>query len=61
MKNIVKLITVEPDVTAEPDEQPEADAGDGSIVARSRYTIESAEGFGSRFDQMMNTLTVIGR
>ncbi len=36
-------------------------AGDGSIVAKAHYTIESAEGFGHRFDHMMNTLTVIGR
>ena len=36
-------------------------AGDGSIVASAHYTIESAEGFGSRFDQMVNTLAVIGR
>ena len=36
-------------------------AGDGSIVATSHYTIESAEGFGSRFAYMMNTLTLIER
>ena len=36
-------------------------AGDGSIVATAHYTIESAEGFGHRFDHMMNTLAVIGR
>ncbi len=36
-------------------------AGDGSIVARAHYTIESAEGFGSRFGYMMNTMDVIGR
>ncbi len=34
-------------------------AGRKSIVAAAHYTIESAEGFGSRFEQMMNTLTVI--
>lgn len=34
-------------------------AGNGSIIAISHYTIESAEGFGSRFEQMMNTLSVI--
>ncbi len=36
-------------------------AGDGSIVATAHYTIESAEGFGSRFAQMMDTLAVTGR
>ncbi len=36
-------------------------AGDGSIVAAAHYTIESAEGFGGRFDRMVNSLEVIGR
>ena len=36
-------------------------AGDGSIVAITHYTLESAEGFGSRFAQMLDTLEVIGR
>ncbi len=34
-------------------------AKDGSLVAVAHYTIESAEGFGHRFDYMMNTLLII--
>ncbi len=34
-------------------------AGDGSIVAAAHYTIESAEGFGRRFDHIANTLEII--
>ena len=36
-------------------------AGEGCLVAAAHCTYESAEGFGARFDAMMNTLTVIGR
>ena len=35
-------------------------SGSGSIIARSHYNIESAEGFGRSFDYMVNTLSVIG-
>ena len=31
-------------------------SGDGTVVAAAHYTIESAEGFGHRFDYMVNTL-----
>jgi hypothetical protein len=34
-------------------------AGSGCIVVREHYAIEAAEGFGSRFKQMLNTLKVI--
>lgn len=34
-------------------------AGDGCIIARAHYTLEAAEGFGSRFAYMVNTLSVI--
>ncbi len=34
-------------------------AGDGCIIARAHYTLEAAEGFGSRFVYMVNTLSVI--
>ena len=34
-------------------------AGKGCIVVREHYAIEAAEGFGSRFKQMLNTLKVI--
>ncbi len=33
-------------------------AGNGSVVATAHYTFEAAEGFGHRFDYMMNTLVV---
>lgn len=33
---------------------------DGALVATAHFTMESAEGFGRRFDYMMNTLEVIG-
>ena len=33
---------------------------DGSIIAAAHYTFESADGFGVRFRNMMNTLTVVG-
>lgn len=33
--------------------------GDGCIVAAAHYTIESAEGFGARFSQIVNTLSII--
>ena len=36
-------------------------AGEGSIEATAHFTVESAEGFGSRFLQMLNTLSVIDR
>ena len=35
-------------------------AADGARVAAAHYSMESAEGFGRRFDQMINTLEVIG-
>ena len=35
-------------------------AADGCRVAMAHYTYESADGFGARFRNMMNTLTVIG-
>ena len=35
-------------------------AADGSIVAEAHYTLESAEGFGARFNQMVQGLTVTG-
>ena len=34
-------------------------AGEGCIVASAHCTYESAEGFGTRFDSIMNTLSVI--
>lgn len=36
-------------------------SGDGCLVATAHCTYESAEGFGGRFNAMMNTLTVIAR
>jgi len=36
-------------------------APDGCLVAAAHCTLESAEGFGRRFDCMMNTLTVLDR
>ncbi len=33
-------------------------AGNGTIVARCHFSIEAAEGFGSRFRQMLNTLVL---
>ncbi len=36
-------------------------AGDGCIVGTSHYTFESAEGFGKRFSNIMNSLVIIGR
>nr|MCR4658299.1 hypothetical protein [Lachnospiraceae bacterium] len=36
-------------------------AGSGSIVARDYCTLESVEGFGTRFAYMINTLSVIDR
>ena len=35
--------------------------GDGCIVAAAHYTIESAEGFGARFSDTVNTIAVIGK
>ena len=34
-------------------------AADGSLIATAHYSFESAEGFGRRFDYMMNTLAII--
>ncbi|MCR5804329.1 MAG: hypothetical protein K6G47_08690 [Clostridia bacterium] len=34
-------------------------AGNGSVVATAHYTLESTEGFGSRFNQMANTIIII--
>ena len=34
---------------------------DGCRIARAHYALEAAEGFGRRFDSMLNTLTVIER
>ncbi len=34
-------------------------AGSGSIIARANYAAEAAEGFGSRFSYMLDTLSVI--
>ena len=34
-------------------------AGEGCLIAASHCTFESAEGFGARFDSIMNTLSVI--
>ena len=36
-------------------------AADGCRIARAHYALEAAEGFGRRFDSMLNTLTVIER
>ena len=36
-------------------------AGDGCLVAAAHYTFESAEGFGRRFAEMLNTLVVLSR
>ncbi len=36
-------------------------AEDGCLVAAAHYSVESAEGFGTRFSHMMNTLTLIDR
>ena len=36
-------------------------ASDGCRVATAHYAIEAAEGFGHRFDAMMNTLTLLER
>lgn len=36
-------------------------ASDGCRVATAHYTFESAEGFGTRFSQIVNTLKVIGK
>ena len=36
-------------------------AADGCRIARAHYAREAAEGFGRRFDSMLNTLTVIER
>lgn len=33
-------------------------AGDGCVIATERYTFESADGFGARFDQMAHTLRI---
>ncbi len=35
-------------------------AGDGSIIATSHYSFESAEGFGVRFQNMIQTIAAIG-
>ena len=35
-------------------------AGEGSLVATSHFTIESAEGFGGRFDDLIDTIVVTG-
>ncbi len=35
-------------------------SGEGSITATARYTIESAEGFGRRFADMMNRISAVG-
>lgn len=35
-------------------------SGNGSIIAGAHYGLESAEGFGRRFDDIVNTLLVIG-
>lgn len=36
-------------------------AADGCLIAAAHYTFESADGFGTRFSAIMNTLEVIGR
>ena len=36
-------------------------AGEGSIVAGMQYSFEAAAGFGKRFNDILNTLEVIGR
>ncbi len=36
-------------------------AGDGCRIATAHYAVEAAEGFGRRFNYMINTLTVIDR
>ena len=36
-------------------------AGEGSIVAGMQYSFEAADGFGKRFNEILNTLEVIGR
>ncbi|MBR5344045.1 MAG: hypothetical protein IK149_09125 [Oscillospiraceae bacterium] len=36
-------------------------AGEGCIVARAHYAAEAAEGFGRRFNYLLNTLTLIER
>ncbi|MBR6029650.1 MAG: SH3 domain-containing protein [Clostridia bacterium] len=36
-------------------------AGSGSLIAAAHYTPESAEGFGTRFRNMLNTLTAINK
>ncbi len=36
-------------------------SGDGSLVGTAHYTMESAEGFGHLFADMMNTLVVTGK
>ena len=36
-------------------------AGEGSIVAGMQYSFEAADGFGKRFNEILNTLEIIGR
>ena len=36
-------------------------AGEGSIVAGVQYSFEAADGFGKRFNEILNTLEIIGR
>ncbi len=36
-------------------------SADGCLTATAHYSLEDAEGFGRRFDYIMNTLSVIGR
>ena len=35
-------------------------AANGCLVAAAHYTVESAEGFGARFDSIVNTISVLG-
>ncbi len=36
-------------------------ASKGCLIATAHYTIESAEGFGARFDSIVNTISVLGK